>query len=134
MKTRKMRTTITLAILPVTAICMLLLYLIANKNMTKMMKQSELDHLHSTLNAQTGLIEEYITHQEDLLIAYSKAPVVADFLKNPNDEKLQKEAQAYTEQYYSGLNNWEGLYIGEWNTHVIAHSNAAVVGITTREG
>ena len=134
MKERKLRTAIALPILFVTAICMLLLYLIANMNMTKMMKQSEMENLHSSLNAQTSLIEEYITHQEDLLIGYSKAPVVAEFLKNPNDEKLQKEAQEYTEQYYAGLNNWEGLYIGEWNTHVIAHSNAAVVGITTREG
>ena len=43
-------------------------------------------------------------------------------------------AQQYTENYYAGLDNWEGLYIGEWNTHVIAHSNPEVVGITTREG
>ncbi len=134
MKNRKMRTTITLAILSVTSICIFLLYVIANSNMTKMMKQSELDHLHASLNAQTSLIEEYITHQEDLLIAYSKDPVVAEFLKNPEDELLRKSAQEYTEDYYAGLDNWEGLYIGEWNTHVIAHSNPAVVGITTREG
>ena len=42
--------------------------------------------------------------------------------------------QAYTEKYYEGLDNWDGLYIGEWNTHVVAHSNPEVVGITTREG
>ena len=86
MKNQKMRTTITLAILLVTSICIFLLYVIANTNMTSMMKQSELDNLHSSVNAQTSLIEEYVTHQEDLLIAYSKAPVVAEFLKNPKDE------------------------------------------------
>lgn len=134
MKNQKMRTTITLAILLVTSICIFLLYVIANTNMTSMMKQSELDNLHSSVNAQTSLIEEYVTHQEDLLIAYSKAPVVAEFLKNPKDEQIKARAQRYTEQYYAGLSNWEGLYIGEWNTHVIAHSNPAVVGITTREG
>ena len=40
MKERKLRTAIALPILFVTAICMLLLYLIANRNMTKMMKQN----------------------------------------------------------------------------------------------
>lgn len=134
MKNRKMRTTITIAILLVTSVCIFLLYVIANVNMTKMMKQSELENLHVSLNAQTSLIEEYVTHQEDLLIAYSKDPTVAAFLKNPEDEQLKAEAQAYTEEYYKELKNWEGIYIGEWNTHVIAHSNPAVVGITTREG
>ncbi len=32
------------------------------------------------------------------------------------------------------MDNLEGLYVSEWNTHVLAHTNAKVVGITTREG
>ena len=42
--------------------------------------------------------------------------------------------QSYTADYYSGLNNWEGIYIGEWNTHIVAHSNPKVIGMTTRKG
>ena len=42
--------------------------------------------------------------------------------------------QSYTADYYSGLNNWEGIYIGEWNTHIVAHSNSKVIGMTTRKG
>lgn len=99
-----------------------------------MMKQSEMSNMRASLNAQINVIREYVTHQEDLLTAYSKAPVVADFLKNPDDEQKRILAQQYTENYYAGLDNWEGLYIGEWNTHIIAHSNPGVVGITTREG
>ena len=134
MKNQKMRIKITLAILVVTGVCMCLLYVIANKNMTKMMKQSELGQFHSSLSAQTSLIEEYIAHQEDLLIAYSQAPIVAEFLKNPNNEELRAQVQAYTEEYYQILDNWEGVYTAQFNTHIIAHSNPAVVGLVTREG
>ena len=102
--------------------------------MTSMMKQSQIENLNTSLTAQTSIINEYVTHQEDLLTAFSENSVVRDFLKNPKDAQKKKLAQAYTEKYYSELDNWEGLYIGEWNTHVIAHSNPKVVGMTTREG
>ena len=50
-----------------------------------------------------------------------------------NGEK-QKTAQAYTEEYFEILDNWEGLYIGEWNSHCIVHSNPDGVGIIISEG
>ena len=134
MKNQKMSTKITLAITLVITVCISLLYLIANKSMMSMMKKSEMENLHASLNAQTNIIKEYLKHQEDLLIAYSKSPEVVEFLKNPANIQKQALAQKYTEEYYAGLDNWEGLYIGEWNSHIIAHSNPKVVGITTREG
>lgn len=133
MKNQKMSTKITLAILLVTGICMGLLYIMANKSMTKMMKASELEQFHTTLSAQTSLIEEYIAHEEDLLIAYSKAPIVAELLKNPENEKILKEAQAYTEEYYKILGDWEGIYTAKMNTHIIAHSDPGIVGLITRK-
>lgn len=134
MKNKKMSTTITVAITVVVTVCIFLLCLVANKSMMAMMKQSEMENLHVSLNAQTKMIQEYLIHQEDLLTAYSKSPEVISFLKEPSNKKKQEAAQAYTEQYFAELDNWEGLYIAEWNSHVIAHSEPGVVGITTREG
>ena len=134
MKNLKMSTTITLAITVVITVCISLLYLIANNSMASMMERSEMVNLHSSLNAQTNIIEEYLTHQEELLIGYSKSPEVIEFLKDVGNAQKQRAAQQYTEEYYAELDNWEGLYIAEWNSHVIAHSTPAVVGITTREG
>lgn len=79
MKNQKMSTTITLAISLVIIVCISLLYIFANNSMVSMMKQSEMENMRASLNAQTNVIREYVTHQEDLLTAYSKAPVVADF-------------------------------------------------------
>ena len=79
MKNQKMSTTITLAISLVIIVCISLLYIFANNSMVSMMKQSEMENMRASLNAQTNVIREYVTHQEDLLTAYSKASVVADF-------------------------------------------------------
>lgn len=134
MKNLKLRTVITASVLLINTLCISLLYLIANSSLTASMKSSELDNLNSTLKAETKIIEEYVYHQEYLLTAFSKAPEVIEFLKNPEDENKRLAAQKCTEEYYSSLDNWEGLYIGEWNTHVIAHSNTDYVGMITRTG
>lgn len=96
------------------------------------MKQSEHNQMETQLLAQASLIDEYVKSQEDLLIAYSKAPAVRELLKDVDNTEKQAIAQAYTENYYAGLDNWEGIYIGEWDTHCIAHSNASDVGRTWR--
>ncbi|MBQ7955520.1 MAG: response regulator [Lachnospiraceae bacterium] len=101
--------------------------------MTSLMKESEIENLHAMLKMETGIIEEYIHHQEDMLIAYSNEPVVIEFLKNPADEEKRNLAQEHTKEYYDRLDNWEGLYIGEWDTHVIAHSSPEYIGMVTRE-
>lgn len=134
MKNWKLSRKVTLGITLIVVICMSWLYVMANKTMNGMMQNTEHAQMESNLIAQTSLIKEYVAHQEDLLVAYSKAPAVRELLKDVNNSEKQKIAQTYTEKYYAGLNNWEGLYIGEWNTHVIVHSNPKVVGITTREG
>ena len=134
MKNMKLSTKITLGIIVMVIICMGLLYGVSYKTMNAMMGQSERSKMANSLLAQTQLIQEYVAHQEDLLTAYSKAPAVREFLKDVDDQEKKEVAQAYTEAYYAGLQSWEGLYIGEWNSHVIAHSNPDVIGITTRKG
>ena len=134
MKNWKLSRKITLGILLIVLACMSLLYVTANRTMRGMMQESERNHMESMLKGQAGLIEEYVKHQEDLLSAYSKSPAVRELLKDVENSEKFEVAQSYTENYYAGLKNWEGLYIGEWNTHVIAHSNPNVIGITTREG
>lgn len=133
-KNRKLRSKLTTMITLLVVICIVLLYVSAQSGMTALMKESAQEQMKSALNAQTTLIEEYVAHQEDLLEEYGINPLVVDYLSDLSNPEKQKAAQEYTETYFECLDNWEGLYIGEWNTHVVAHSNPAVVGITTREG
>lgn len=134
MKNWKLSKKITLGIAIMVLICMSLLYMTARSTLRGVMRETEHKQLESVQTAQTSLIEEYVTRQEQLLTAYSKTPVIREVLKDVNNTEKVKKAQAYTEYYYKGLDNWEGLYIGEWNTHCIVHSNPNVVGMTTREG
>ena len=134
MKNRKMSTTLTCLIGIVVVVCIAMLLGISSANLNRMTKEAELKQMSSSLHAQTELIEEFITHQEDLLIGFGKASAVRDYLKTPENEYKRKVAQAYTEEFYAGLEQWEGLYLAELDTHIITHSNPATVGLITRSG
>lgn len=134
MKNQKMSTVITAIVSCVTAVNILLLFMVASSNMTNAMRETAMDHMGTSLDARAEVINQYVDQAERMLIAYGKAPVVASLLKSPENAALTQEAQAYTEDFYSGLTGWEGIYIAEWDTHVLTHANPAVVGIRTREG
>lgn len=134
MKNKKMSTVITVTISAVAAACVLLLFLIASRNMTTAMKSTAIANMQTSLNARATLLEQYVTQTESLLISYAKAPIVSELLQDPSDEELTQTAQKYTEDYFEGLDGWEGIYIAEWDSHVLTHSNLGTVGIYTREG
>ncbi len=133
-KNLKMRLSLTIVILSLTICCICMLYFTAKTGMQGMMEDSAVETMQRDLNAQSALIQEYVDHQEDLLKEFSIDPIVKEYLKDLDNPAKQKELQAYTEIYYQQLDNWEGLYVAEWDTHVIAHSNPEIVGMYTREG
>lgn len=133
-KKMKLGTGITIAITLIVITCMGVLFYTANGNMIKAMRKTAVDNMITSLNAKTQIIESYVDNSESVLLAFSKASEFKDYLRAVNDSQLQAAAQTYTERYSADLKNWEGIYLAEWHSHIIAHSNKNVVGITTREG
>ena len=117
MKNQKMSTVITAMISAVAAVCILLLFLIASRNMTVAIKGTAMNNMETSLGARVQLTEQYVVSAEALMESYGKAPVVAKLLEDPTDEELTRQAQEYTESYFADLNGWEGIYIAEWDLH-----------------
>ena len=94
-----------------------------------------------TNNSMLGVIEETgagldysIEESENIVKAFASSPIVIDCLKNPGDAAKQETAQAYTSDFFSQLDGWEGIYIADWGSTVITHPAPPVVGKTMREG
>ena len=92
------------------------------------------DNLGTIVSERSEIIRNYVKKTENLLTAFSRAGEVTALLKNPTDEAAIAAAQAYTEKFSADVEGLEGIYISEWDSHVLTHTNAAVVGIYTREG
>lgn len=133
MKRRKLSTKISFAISIVVTLCLVVLFFTANSNMTTSMRQAGSDNMLTSLESKTQIIEEYVNESEAIMKAFSKSSELKAYLKDPNNQSLQVAAQKCTENFYSDLENWEGIYLSDFNTHVLTHSNTSAIGITMRK-
>lgn len=132
MKNIKMSTQITIYVGIVAMVCMCMLYALVGVNTSNITRDAAINNLQTSLDAQANIIAQYMDNSETILKEYTTAKEIRDALKNPNDPICQKDAQEYTERYYSYISSWEAVYLSNWKTTVLAHSNASAVGMTTR--
>lgn len=134
MKQFKLRTVITITVACSTLIGIMLLYILANMYQTNSIKEKARDNMNTYLNAQTSIINQFVEDSEKELLLFSKAPVAKALLLDQENTDKFNAAQAYTLDYYNNLTNWEGLYLGNWNSTVMTYNAVPVIGKTLREG
>lgn len=114
-------------------ICLLIIFLVVNSNISSVLKGNAVSSMDRMSVDRAQIIEDYVADAEEYTIAYSKSPELAELMRDPENEEKFAAAQAYTEKYSAGRAYLEGIYASEWNTHVLTHTAAGVVGITTRK-
>ena len=125
---------ITISVMVMQVIVILMLAVFVTDRTSEGTKETAINNMGAITQERAQIVRNYVAQTEDTLTAYSRAGEVTALLKNPTDAKAVEAAQKYTEAFSGDVANLEGLYTSEWNTHVLAHTNAAVVGIVTREG
>lgn len=130
----KISVLITVLIMVVQLIVLVILYGFVSYSNTSNMRQNTVDSMKTIVEERSMIIENYVKERERYLTAYSRAGEIRELLKNPTNASAVAAAQKYTETYSADMENLEGIYASEWDTHVLVHTNPNVVGITTREG
>lgn len=133
-KNRSMGMVIACIVAVVTALSMGVLYYISNQNITALLAKDAENIMQTSLDAKTQLINEYIVNAERQLLSFSKAGVVDDLLKNPADAATKAKGQQYDLNYFKDLKYWEGLYVCDWKSETLVHSNEKAIGMVLREG
>lgn len=126
----KISMSIAVMLIVIFVVLFMLVYRFAGNNA----QEKAVDLLKTSAVDRSTIIENYVKQAENTLVAFGRAGEVYDLLGSPSDKDFVRAAQEYTEVFSSDIPNLEGIYISEWNTHVLAHTNSKVVGITTREG
>ena len=136
MKKRKIKVShiISLLIAILQVIAFVSLYVVTNTQLTNNIRTNTIHSMKTIVVERSTIIENYIAEVEGYLTAYSRAGDIIHLLKNPTDPDAFAAAQKYTEKFSADRANLEGIYASEWDTHVLTHTTAAVVGITTRSG
>lgn len=120
-------------ILVMQIVVMTVLTLFITNLITANTRQSTINNMKTIAAERSQIIENYVLESEGTLTAYSRAGEILDIMKNPENPDVFAKTQAYTEKFSKDIDNLEGIYASEWNTHVLTHTNAGTVGITTRK-
>ena len=134
LKNWKMGVVIASIVAVVSALSMGVVFYLSNRNLTSVLINDVENNMQTSLDAKTKLINEYILNAENQLISFSKQPDILACLKNKDDKAKREELQAYNSEYYAALSGWEGLYLCDWATETLTHSNTSAVGLVLREG
>ena len=92
------------------------------------------DYMITIADERSRIIRNYIESAENTLSAYSHAGEIHEALEKPDDKAAAEAAQKYTEEFSDDIVNLEGIYVSTWETKVLAHTNRATAGVTTRTG
>ena len=112
---------------------MVILVLIITKTVSQSTRENADDHMATITEERAHIIDSYVDSAEKTLSAYCRAGQIIDLLKNPDDKSLQKAAQLYTETFSKDIVDLEGIYASKWDTTVLTHTNATLIGNQTRK-
>ncbi len=129
-----MRTTLILFALVPMIISAFIIGLLLSTTSVKLLKSSTQNAMVSLIKQTGTAFDNNTVENETIIKNFIEAPIVKEYLKKPNDASLQAKAQEYTMNYFANLDGFEGLYIADWNSKVLTHPAAPVVGKVMREG
>lgn len=109
-----------------------IIYSMSNEYMLRVARKSAIDSMNKSLESKAHVIEEYFDHEEDTLRQYSMLPDIRVLLKAEDNKAAQKSVQQYTVDLYATLSKWEGLYVADKTTTVLAHSDPTKIGMVIR--
>lgn len=92
------------------------------------------ENSRATAKEKSCQISQYISNVETILSNYSCADEILNAVTEPGNAEYIKAAQKYTEKVSSNIRNLEGIYVSEWDTNVLAHTNIMYTGKPTRSG
>lgn len=133
-KNTKMGVVIAFIVAIVSAVSMGVVFYLSNSNITSVLINDVENNMQTSLDGKTKLIDEYIQNAESQLMSFSKEKDILDFLRNKDNKAKRETLQAYNSEYFAALQGWEGLYVADWETETLTHSNKSAVGLVLREG
>ena len=139
-------------ILIVQLVVMAVLVIVITNIVSSLSRQNALDNMATITDERAQIIENFVNESEKTLSKFCRAQQVTNLLELDPDElkklvnkeyagygsasadskELLNKAQKFTEDFGKDIDNLEGVWIGTWDTLVMTHTNAPVVGMTTR--
>ena len=104
LKNKRLSTVVAIVVSVVVFVAMILVYLVADSSVNKVLIKDAENNMHTSLDAKSQIINEYINNAETTLLTFSKSGELRNFYKDTTNAENQKIAQKYNSDFYSCIN------------------------------
>lgn len=112
------------------AVCLYITVAISNRA-----KKSATEHLSAIGTEHATIIDDYVSNNETILNSFAGSPQFVQVLQKETGGSATEQleiAQKYVVEYAKDIPGLEGLYVCDWDSKTILHSNAETVGKVIR--
>ena len=120
------------AVLAIQLVIFVALFVFINIYVADSSYDNAVNNMQTAAVDRSEIISNYIKSTEDTLTAFLKADQIYDIIRDPSNSEYTAAAQKYTENFGKDLSNLEGIYASKWDTTILTHTNAPVIGMVTR--
>ncbi len=114
-------------------VAMTILFLVMNQSLTRILETKAIHDMNVIARDRAQIVETYIADCVDFINGYAKATENREVLEHPDDPACIQASRDYTNLYAEGYTDIEGLYVAEWDTYVLAHTNPDSIDQTFRD-
>lgn len=134
MKNLKLATKISIIVITILTVGLILVWKSTDVNVSSVMENQIVDEMNDAIRTRSQIIEQYIASTEAYLVGYAQSGILKEALLKPNDADVIAEAQSYTKRYGQENKNLENIYLGDYDSKVIASFVEGPIGKVLREG
>ncbi len=128
MRNLKMATKISIVVSISLTILLIILATTVNVRTESAMREASSNRMTEATDARAQLIVSYIQRLDTYLAGLSESGQVKRILEEPDNEMNYEAAQTYIDDYATSFEYLEGLYVNDYNTLQVVHSNHDAVG------
>lgn len=110
----------------------LALFIFISSSVSGSARSGAINNMQTAALDRSEIISSYVKSAEDTLTAYLQANQIYELMRDPSNEEAVAAVQKYTEKFSKDINYLEGIYASSWDTKILTHTSAQVVGIVTR--
>lgn len=134
MKNLKLATKISFIVILILTAGLIVLWQSTDIRLSSLMKDQIMGEMNDALKTRGKIIGQYVQEAESYLIGYGQSLELKDALQRPDDATAVARAQTFTESYAQVNKNLENVYLGDYNSKVLASFVKGPIGKTLREG
>lgn len=134
MKNLKLATKISIIVITILTVGLILVWKSTDVNVSSVMENQIVEEMNDAIRTRSQIIEQYIASTEAYLVGYAQSGILKKALLKPNDADVIAEAQSYTKSYGQENKNLENIYLGDYDSKVIASFVEGPIGKVLREG